>query len=107
MKKIVWIYSVNLKSMGLYGNSTTVPLRQAQKFQKIIKTKLRSDVTIDFISYDISSTEIPKADLVVYNDIDSRYLSEEIKKNGMVIPFKNIISNNTHEIEKKILLAIK
>ncbi|EOI44669.1 hypothetical protein UK1_02956, partial [Enterococcus faecalis EnGen0301] len=26
MKKIVWIYSVNLKGMGLYGNSTTMPL---------------------------------------------------------------------------------
>ena len=102
MKKIVWIYSVNLKGMGLYGNSTTMPLRQAQKFQETIKTNLPSDVTVDFISYDTSSTEIPKADLIVYNDIDSRYLN-----NGIVIPFKDMISNNTREIEKKILLAIK
>lgn len=37
MKKIVWIYSVNLKGMGLYGNSTTMPLRQAQNFKKQLK----------------------------------------------------------------------
>ncbi|MCD5165022.1 hypothetical protein IV424_13025 [Enterococcus faecalis] len=107
MKKIVWIYSVNLKGMGLYGNSTTMPLRQAQKFQETIKTNLPSDVTVDFISYDTSSTELPKADLIVYNDIDSRYLSDDLKNNGIVIPFKDMISNNTREIEKKILLAIK
>lgn len=101
MKKIVWIYSVNLKGMGLYGNSTTMPLRQAQKFQETIKTNLPSDVTVDFISYDTSSTEIPKADLIVYNDIDSRYLSDDLKNNGIVIPFKDMISNNTREIEKK------
>ena len=52
MKKIVWIYSVNLKGMGLYGNSTTMPLSQAQKFQETIKTNLPSDFTVDFISYD-------------------------------------------------------
>ncbi|HDT8135960.1 TPA: hypothetical protein RD686_003014, partial [Enterococcus faecalis] len=46
MKKIVWIYSVNLKDMGLYGNSTTMPLKQAQKFQETIKTNLPSDVTV-------------------------------------------------------------
>jgi hypothetical protein len=93
--------------MGLYGNSTTMPLRQAQKFQEeTIKTNLPSDVTVDFISYDTSSTEIPKADLIVYNDIDSRYLSDDLKNNGIVIPFKDMISNNTREIEK-ILLAIK
>ncbi|MCC9085772.1 hypothetical protein LOS25_16865 [Enterococcus faecium] len=95
MKKDSMDIFCKFKGYGSLWKFTTMPLRQAQKFQETIKTNLPSDVTVDFI-YDTVNTEIPKADLIVYNDIDSRYLSDDLKNNGIVIPFKDMISNNTH-----------
>ena len=78
-EKICWIFSINVRGMAPFGYSTTMNLRQAKSFQEKIKTLLPAEIETQFISYDISSNDIPAADLLVFNDMDSNYLSEEIK----------------------------
>ncbi len=95
MKKICWIFSINVRGMAPFGYSTTMNLRQAKSFQEKIKTLLPAEIETQFISYDISSNDIPAADLLVFNDMDSNYLSEEIKKQDIAVSFKDMVSGNT------------
>ena len=106
MKKICWIFSINVRGMAPFGYSTTMNLRQAKSFQEKIKTLLPAEIETQFISYDISSNDIPAADLLVFNDMDSNYLSEEIKKQGIAVSFKDMVSGNTTVIRKTILNAL-
>ncbi|MUO34078.1 hypothetical protein [Enterococcus gallinarum] len=106
MKKICWIFSINVRGMAPFGYSTAMNLRQAKLFQEKIKSLLPAEIDTQFISYDISSNDIPAADLLVFNDMDSNYLSEEIKKQGIAVSFKDMVSGNTTVIKKTILNAL-
>lgn len=107
MKKICWIFSINVRGMAPFGYSTTMNLRQAKSFQEKIKTLLPAEIETQFISYDISSNDIPAADLLVFNDMDSNYLSEEIKKQGIAVSFKDMVSGNTTVSRKTVQIPPK
>ena len=97
-EKICWIFSINVRGMAPFGYSTTMNLRQAKSFQEKIKTLLPAEIETQFISYDISSNDIPAADLLVFNDMDSNYLSEEIKTRHCCF-FKDMVFGNTTVIK--------
>ncbi len=101
MKKNLLDFSINVRGMAPFGYSTTMNLRQAKSFQEKIKTLLPAEIETQFISYDISSNDIPAADLLVFNDMDSNYLSEEIKNKALLFLFKDMVSGNTTVIKKQ------
>lgn len=102
MKKFVWLFTVNSSGMPPFGYGPNMTSKQIKTFQNSLKESLPPEIDLDFISYDID-TKIPESDLIIFNNLDARYLDEDIKKNGLVIPSNEIFSMNIEKI-KDILL---
>lgn len=111
MKKVVMIYSINVND-GVapsgyanvvapysFGAATIYPNK---KFQEKLQAELSPEVEIQFISYDMNSNEIPAADLIVYHDVDAKYLSDEIKKIGLGVSFQDVTTRNFTKIKEDI-----
>ena len=103
MKKITWIQSVQLHDGGPpIGYSPNTMLSQTKKIQQQLKAALSEEFIIEFVSFDITTQAVPDADIVIYNDFDARYLNEAIQSNGLLIPFKDIITSNVEIIKQRI-----
>ena len=103
MKKITWIQSVQLHDGGPpIGYSPNAMLSQTKKMQQQLKDALAEEFSIEFVSFDITTQEVPNSDIIIYNDLDARYLNEAIQSNGLLIPFKDIITSNFETIQQKI-----
>ena len=66
MKKICWIFSINVRGMAPFGYSTTMNLRQAKNHFKKKSRHLPAEIETQFISYDISSNDIPKLQIYLF-----------------------------------------
>lgn len=108
MQKVVWIYSINVNEGGApFGYASNTVGRDAKKNQEKLKSALLPEIALDFISYDTDREEMPSADLIVFNDIDARYICDEIKEKGLSIPYQDIYVGNLAKAEDAIRLALK
>ena len=103
MKTITWIQSVQLHDGGPpIGYRPNAFSSQIKKLQSQIKAAFAPEFSISFVSFDISSQKRPDTDLIIYNELDARYLNEEIKAAGLLIPFQSMITLDTENIEQHI-----
>jgi len=107
MKQIIWIYSTNSNGMAPFGYGPTLTPNQSINFQENMQACFPSDIACQFISFDTANEVIPTADLLVFNDIDSKYLSTELKENALMIPFQQIMTSDLASLEKSILHALE
>jgi hypothetical protein len=49
---------------------------------------------------------LPSADLIIFNDWDSRYIPEKIKEKGLCIPYQNIYTGNVEDVTHLILNSL-
>ncbi|MDT2735589.1 hypothetical protein P7H00_00390 [Enterococcus pseudoavium] len=104
MKKVLWIYSLNVADGGGpigYAVNTVGILTKER--QAKLQGELGPAISLQFISYDITSKAVPAADLIIFNDRDAIYLSEAVKKNGLAISYRDLLIGN----EEKIIQMIK
>ncbi|WP_207942345.1 hypothetical protein DOK78_001030 [Enterococcus sp. DIV2402] len=107
MKKVLWIYSINVQDGGPpfgYGHNTSG--KGVKRFKEKLKEELPSDIDLQFISYDTTSNVLPSADLIIFNDLDSRYIPEKIKEKGLCIPYQNIYTGNVEDVTHLILNSL-
>lgn len=102
MKEFVWLFTVNSRGMTPFGYGPNMSNKQIKVFQNKLKLCLPPEINLNFMSYDID-TKIPKADLIIFNNLDARYLDEDIKRNGLVIPSNEIFSMNIEKIKELLL----
>lgn len=103
MKTFTWIFSLNSDGIAPFGYGHTMPYTQAELFQNNLKKSLSSEIDLEFISYNINSKIIPDSDLIIYNDLDARFLDEEIKNNSLVVPFSDVFSMNIERIKELLV----
>ena len=104
MKKAIWIYSVNVYENGApFGYTSAAGGRKEKEFQQQLKEALLPEITLEFISYDAASDEVPAADLLLYNQLDGKYLPEEIKQRGLAIPSQDVYTGNLEHVKDAIL----
>ncbi|MDT2758168.1 hypothetical protein [Enterococcus xiangfangensis] len=104
MKKAVWIFSINVDDGGApFGYAFNLAGWRIKKFQEEIKEELLPDIDLEFISYDVTTNQIPAADIVIFNDKDSRFIADTIRKNGLSIPYQDVYIKDTKKIKDTIL----
>lgn len=104
MKEVVWLFSINLDEGGApFGYAANTAGRDIKKNQEKLKEALKPAINLNFISYDSHANQKPVADLVVYNDIDARYIPDEVKKDGLLISYQDIYTGNIDKIAKSIV----
>lgn len=74
MKNVVWFYTVNTDGIPIKSSGSGMLWIRSKKFQDKLKKELLPEWNLSIISYDISKNIIPKADLIIYNEMDSAYL---------------------------------
>ncbi|MCJ1977060.1 hypothetical protein [Pseudolactococcus paracarnosus] len=105
MKNIIWIFSINFDGQGPFGYNASLNVI-GNAFQEQLKAALLPDITINFITYDANSDVIPVSDLIVFNDVDARYLKDQITDTGLCIPNKAIYAKEIEEIKQSILTRL-
>lgn len=102
MKKLLWIYSVN--TQGVYLNSSGLGMlwNRSKKFQDQLRARISPEWELLITSYDIDNNDIPKADIIMYNEMDQAYIADEIKKRSIVISFQDLVTWDFDNIEKKL-----
>ncbi|MGM0215300.1 hypothetical protein [Enterococcus sp. AZ109] len=102
MKKAVWIYSINAygNASAFVGGSGFGP--GAKKFQEKLTADLLPEIDLQFISYDITSNEVPEADLIIYTHLSEKYLNDGIKEKGLSLPFQDVFMGNLEDIKEAI-----
>lgn len=104
MKKVKWIFSINSNGGGPpIGYGANMVGSKVKKFQEKIKAELNPAIDVEFISYDTSNNDILNADLIVFNNMDARYINDDIKQKGICIPSNDIYMGNTENIKNIIL----
>lgn len=102
MKKICWILSINadgIPPFGYAGASIRPFPTFTSKIQKELQLVFAPEYQLEFISYNINSSEQPEADVVVYNDNDEVYMTDEIKKKGIALPYLLFYKGKAEEIK--------
>lgn len=87
MKRLVWIYSVNSGGAILINSGSGMIWNRSRKVQDRLREMLSDEWAVSIISFDITKDAIPDADVIVYSQMDIAYLPEEIKRQGIEIPF--------------------
>lgn len=102
MKKICWILSINADGVPPFGYAGS-PVRPfptfTSKIQKELQLAFAPDYQLEFISYNVNSSEQPKADIFVYNDNDEVYMMDDMKKKGIAIPYLLFYKGEVEEIK--------
>jgi CRISPR/Cas system CMR subunit Cmr4 (Cas7 group RAMP superfamily) len=103
MKKVKWIFSINADGVYPLGytsifNGLWVP-GQISKFQKELKASLPPEIELEFLSYNTNQPETLRADLVLYNELDKKYLDEKTIKQALNIPYNLIYAPNIEAIK--------
>ncbi|MFS0942905.1 hypothetical protein IGK28_002131 [Enterococcus sp. DIV0182] len=110
MKKAKWIFSVNVDRvppLGYMGTKAGQYLfGNGMKFQKELKAELMPEVDLEFISYDIREPKVLDADLIIYTDVDEKYLDEETKKKGFSIPYNLYFTKDTEKIREYVIANV-
>lgn len=109
MKKVVWIYSLNVYDTSVpigYGSPGVRDWR-GKTFQAEMKAALQPAVDLEFISYNAASNEIPEADLIVFSSLNARYLSDEIRNKGLAIPFQDLYMGNVQAIKDDLMIFLE
>ncbi len=101
MKKLVWIYSVNTRGGILKSSGVGMIWSRSKKLQEQLRIKVEPEWDLSIISYDIT-TDIPQADLIMYNEMDQAYMNDEIKKNELSIPYQDLATADVDSIFDKI-----
>ncbi|HGF7795234.1 TPA: hypothetical protein QFS66_002316 [Enterococcus faecium] len=101
MKKLVWIYSVNTRGGILKNSGAGMIWSRSKKLQEQLRIKVEPEWDLSIISYDIT-TDIPQADLIMYNEMDQAYMNDEIKKNGLSILYQDLATADVDSIFDKI-----
>lgn len=101
MKKLIWIYSVNTKGVNLKSSGAGMIWRRSKKLQEQLRVKVESEWNLSIISYDIT-TDVPQADLIMYNEMDQVYINDKIKKNGLSIPYQDLATADVDSIFDKL-----
>ncbi|MDT2827080.1 hypothetical protein P7H59_01290 [Enterococcus viikkiensis] len=108
MKKAVWIYSINLNDGGSpFGSFVSLRGLGAKKFRKELISALQPEIALQFISYDSVQHPPVSVDIVIFNELDARYLPEALKKTGLTIPSQDIVLENIDKIKQAILASLK
>lgn len=107
MKKAKWIFSVNVDGVPPLGYmGTKAGHGNGMKFQKELKAELMPEVDLEFISYDIREPKVLDADLIIYTDVDEKYLDEETKKKGFSIPYNLYFTNDIEKIREYVIANV-
>ncbi|MGO2891335.1 hypothetical protein [Enterococcus devriesei] len=108
MKKAVWIYSINLNDGGSpFGSFASLNGFGAKKFQTELISALQPEIALQFISYDSAQHPPVTADIVIFNELDARYLPEALKETGLMIASQDIVTGNIDKIKQAILASLK
>ena len=109
MKKVVWIYSLNVydTSIPLGYGYPGIRAWQGKSFQAEMKAALEPEIELEFISYNPDSNAIPEADLIVYNSLNARFLSDELRDKGLAIPFQDLYMGKFQAIQEYITTFLK
>lgn len=107
MKKLLWIYSVNTQGVYLNNSGLGMLWNRSKKFQDQLRARISPEWELLITSYDINNTDIPKADIIMYNEMDQAYIADEIKKRSIVISFQDLVTWDFDNIEKKLGSFIK
>lgn len=102
MKKIVWIYSINVDGVAPFGYGANLTMIKPRKFQEKLANELLPEFDVHFISYNTLSHDIPLADIIVFNDKDAKYLPEAIKEIGCCLLFEDIYKKNFTKIKEAL-----
>ncbi|WP_206856696.1 hypothetical protein [Candidatus Enterococcus mangumiae] len=106
MKKVKWIFSINADGVFPFGyagiKTGQFVLGHVRAFQQELTSLLGPEIELEFISYNTRNSEAPSADLIVYTDVDEKYLDEETKKKGLSIPYKLYYLNEIEKIKESI-----
>ncbi len=105
MKKIVWIYSINVYDTSAPFGFGTPGVRggHGKKFQAEMKAALQPEIELEFISYNPASNEIPEADLILFNSLDAKRLNDEITDKGIAIPFQDLYMGKVQDIKEYLM----
>ncbi|MEO1771902.1 hypothetical protein [Candidatus Enterococcus ferrettii] len=109
MQKVVWIYSINVYDTSAPFGFGTPGVRawHGNKFQSEMKAALQPEIELEFISYNPASNDIPDADLVLFNSLDAKRLSDEITDKGLAIPFQYLYMGKVQEIKEYLMPFLK
>ncbi|WP_271495405.1 hypothetical protein [Enterococcus sp. 5H] len=102
MKKVIWIYSVNARGGSIRTSGSGMLWKRSKKFQDKVKLELLPEWDVTFISYDITENTLPSADVIMYSQMDSIYINEAIKKVGLVVPYKDILTENIENLKRAL-----
>lgn len=108
MKKAVWIFSINRNDGGApFGSIIMFAGMGPKKFQAELISALQPEATLQFISYDSVQQPPIVADLVIFNELDARYLPKTLKESGLTIASHDIVMGNMEKIKQTILRALQ
>lgn len=92
MKKVIWIFSINVDGVYPFGyaNMNFGPRvgLNTKEFQADLCFKLHPKIDIDFISYNSANPEPIYADLILCTKQDIIYLTEDLKEKVVCLPFQ-------------------
>lgn len=107
MKKVIWIYSINVRDgVAPNGYGAILPVIFAKKFQEKLKSALLPEVALQFISYDMTNGDLPVADLIVFHDKDTKFISNEIVQSGLSILSGDLYRGEVDKIKAAILARL-
>ena len=104
MKKLVFIYSLNVKGSAFGPVYSTMP--GSLKFQAGLRKAMGADWDVEFISADLDRKEPIEGDVTMVRQSLATYLKKEQHKNLQIVPDTDLVEFDYPTIKKQILAAL-
>lgn len=102
MKSVVWIYTINTNGTVIISSGYAMVWISSKRFQDKLKKELQPEWDLTIISYDIAQDDIPNADIIMYNEVDTSYLDEKIKNIGLPLSYIDLQTRKADSIKKNL-----
>lgn len=102
MKSVVWIYTINTNGTVIRSSGYAMVWISSKRFQDKLKKELQPEWDLTIISYDIAQDDIPNADIIMYNEVDTSYLDEKIKNIGLPLSYIDLQTRKADSIKKNL-----
>ncbi|EKB7628937.1 hypothetical protein OPL79_002605 [Enterococcus faecalis] len=102
MKSVVWIYTINTNRTVIISSGYAMVWISSKRFQDKLKKELQPEWDLTIISYDIAQDDIPNADIIMYNEVDTSYLDEKIKNIGLPLSYIDLQTRKADSIKKNL-----
>ncbi|EGO8122301.1 hypothetical protein FAD93_002781 [Enterococcus faecalis] len=102
MKSVVWIYTINTNGTVIRSSGYAMVWISSKRFQDKLKKELQPEWDLNIISYDIAQDDIPNADIIMYNEVDTSYLDEKIKNIGLPLSYIDLQTRKADSIKKNL-----